>query len=180
MDSAKNFHDGRALWFSRDTSHKSLQLVHILYNWARLSRPTLNDQAHNDFLLSYPSNSVSGRESLSYDTFASVVERTASKFGFNPSNFGRHSLRIGGASLLRTAGASDMNICLMGRWKSLPACLGYQEVSTVTHDKTLNLLRTNAYTTRDIRLQYRIPELKTLASVAHELKFDQDIDSDDD
>ncbi|KAJ1433660.1 hypothetical protein B484DRAFT_326644 [Ochromonadaceae sp. CCMP2298] len=140
----------------------------------------VDDQAHNDFLFSHPSDSVVGRETLSYDTFASVVKKTASKFGFDPSNFGCHSLRIGGTSLLCAAGASDMNICLMGRWKSLPACLGYQEVSTATHDRMLNLLSTNAYTPRDIHLQYRIEELKTLASDAHELKFDQDADSDDD
>jgi hypothetical protein len=49
-------------------------------------------------------------------------------------------------------------ICLMGRWRSLPACLGYQEVSTQAHDRKTSLLLTpDIYTTRDIELQYCVP-----------------------
>jgi hypothetical protein len=95
-----------------------------------------------------------------YADFTKVVKYAATLFGFAPDLFGGQSIRVGGATLLRAAGATDGEICLMGRWKSLPACLGYQEVSTATHDRMLNmLLTTGAYTNRDIRLQYRLPTL---------------------
>jgi hypothetical protein len=67
---------------------------------------------------------------------------------------------VRGATHLRAAGADDGFICLMGRWRSLPACLSYQEVSTAAHDRMGALLMTpGVYTTRDLRLQYVLPQL---------------------
>ncbi|KAJ1393496.1 hypothetical protein B484DRAFT_340513, partial [Ochromonadaceae sp. CCMP2298] len=90
-----------------------------------------------------------------------VVKQAATTFGFAPTLFGPHALRVGGATVLRAVGATDGGILLMGRWKSLPACLGYQEVSSQTHDRMLSmLLQPGTYTARDIRLQYRVPALR--------------------
>ncbi|KAJ1387346.1 hypothetical protein B484DRAFT_460888, partial [Ochromonadaceae sp. CCMP2298] len=156
MSSAKNFRVGRALWFSTGTSIASLNLVHVLYQWVCATRP-----ASTDFLLSWPIPSpFTPRGELQYVDFVKVVKHAATTFGFAPTLFGPHALRVGGAAVLRAAGASDGEILLMGRWKSLPACLGYQEVTTYTHDRMLRLLlRPGTYTARDIRLQYRVPAL---------------------
>jgi hypothetical protein len=171
MNTAKNFRTGRALWFSVGTNIQAFHLVKVMYDWACDSRPGISD-----CMLSWPNGgSIVPRDSLMYADFTKVVKYAASLYDFAPDLFGGHSLRVGGATLLRAAGATDGEICLMGRWKSLPSCLGYQEVSTATHDRMLNmLLTTGAYTNRDIRLQYRLPTVHN-ASLADILS-----DSDDD
>ncbi|KAJ1412179.1 hypothetical protein B484DRAFT_335900 [Ochromonadaceae sp. CCMP2298] len=106
------------------------------------------------------SNLPSSRECLLYRDFHEVVKRTATPFDFDSTQFGCHGVRVGGATHLRAAGADDGFICLMGRWRSLPACLSYQEVSTAAHDRMAALLMTpGVYTTRDLRLQYVLPQL---------------------
>jgi hypothetical protein len=156
MDTAKNFRVGRALWFSVGTSIQSLHLVRVLFDWILASAPKAKD-----FILSWPTlKDKRGRTNLRYKDFTAVVKHAAVQAGFAPDRFGCQGLRVGGATLLRAAGATDREICLMGRWKSLPACLGYQEASAATHDRMLDmLLRSGAYTDRDIRLQYRLPTL---------------------
>jgi hypothetical protein len=145
MDTAKNFRVGRALWFSVGTSIQSFYPVQVLYDWILTSAPR-----QKDFILSWPTLNKSKpgqRTSLRYKDFMFVVKHAAVQAGFAPNRFGCQGLRVGGATLLRAAGATDEKICLMGRWKSLPACLGYQEVSTATHDRMLDmLLRSGAYT----------------------------------
>ncbi|KAJ1400722.1 hypothetical protein B484DRAFT_339153 [Ochromonadaceae sp. CCMP2298] len=156
MSSAKNFRVGRALWFSKGTIIEALHLVQVLYTWVCATRPS-----PTDFLLSWPIPSeFTPRGALRYVDFVKVVKQAATTFGFAPTLFGPHALRVGGATVLRAAGATDGEILLMGRWKSLPACLGYQEVSSQTHDRMLSmLLQPGTYTARDIRLQYRVPAL---------------------
>ncbi|KAJ1406230.1 hypothetical protein B484DRAFT_337603 [Ochromonadaceae sp. CCMP2298] len=102
----------------------------------------------------------STRECLLYRDFHDTIKRTAAHFNFDSTQFGCHGVRVGGATHLRAAGADDGYICLMGRWRSLPACLSYQEVSTAAHDRMAALLMTpGVYTTRDLRLQYVLPQL---------------------
>jgi hypothetical protein len=120
MSSAKNFRVGRALWFSKGTSIESLNLVHVLYQWVCATRP-----APPDYLLSWPIPSAfTRRGSLRYVDFVKVVKHAATTFGFAPTLFGPGALHVGGATVLRAAGATDGKILLMGRWKSMPACLG--------------------------------------------------------
>ncbi|KAJ1406552.1 hypothetical protein B484DRAFT_436691 [Ochromonadaceae sp. CCMP2298] len=161
MSTAKNFRVGRALWFSAGTTTDSLHIVRVLYDWVCTTRPQ-----PTDFLLSWPTPSVIiPRKALKNNDFTKVIKHAATTFGFAPDLFGPHALRVGGATLLRASGATDGEILLMGRWKSMPACLGYQEVSTNTHDRMLQmLLREGVYTARDIRLQYRIPTLHNATS----------------
>jgi hypothetical protein len=98
------------------------------------------------------------RDSLRYAIIQQVVKDAAVFFGFSPKNFGCQSLRSGGATLLRAVGASDSEIMMMGRWKSMTACLGYQEQSTNTHDRLLKVLLTEgAYSNRDLSLQFPKP-----------------------
>jgi hypothetical protein len=102
------------------------------------------------------------RDALSYAHMTREIKQMAEEFGFAPKRFGCHGIRVGGASLLRAAGAPDSLIMLIGRWKSLPACLGYQEASTATHDMLLSVLLTRGlYTARDVRIRYPQPRCET-------------------
>lgn len=172
MDTAKNFRVGRALWFSVGTSIQSFHLVKVLFDWILTSAPR-----QSDFILSWPTLNRSKprqRTSLRYKNFTAVVKHAAVQAGFAPDRFGCQGLRVGGATLLRAAGATDGEICLMGRWKSLPACLGYQEVSTATHDRMLAmLLQSGAYSDRDIRLQYRLPTLHNVGTLTAVVSDDE-------
>ena len=77
-------------------------------------------------------------------------------FHLRPAGFSSHSFRIGGATHLRAAGVDDGTIMRMGRWKSLPACLGYQAASTHANDRVLGLLSSPGnFTTRDVHLSDR-------------------------
>jgi hypothetical protein len=87
-----------------------------------------------------------------------VIKLIAEAFGFALKRFSCHSASVGGATLLRAAGAPDTLIHLVGRWMSLPACFGYQEASTPTHDRLLRtLLTAGLYTARDVRIWYPQP-----------------------
>ena len=55
---------------------------------------------------------------ISYDTLLNLVKTLASYCGDEPTSFGAHSLRIGGATALFAAGATQTIIRTMGRWSS--------------------------------------------------------------
>jgi hypothetical protein len=103
MSTAKNLRVGRALWFNAATSLESFHLIKVMYEWACASRPGLTD-----YLLSWPNgSSISPRDNLRYTDFQKVVKYAATLFDFAPDLFGCQSLRVGGATLLRAAGATD-------------------------------------------------------------------------
>ena len=77
-----------------------------------------------------------------------ILKHTARLFGLDASHYSCHSLRVGGATH-----QTDGEILLMGRWRSMPACLGYQAPSTATHDRLLALLEKGGkFTNRDVLL----------------------------
>ena len=106
-----------------------------------------------DYFLSFRPKSGAASQILSYRAFGTHIKTLARQFQLDPNFFSCYSLRVGGASLLRAAGASDGFIMLMGRWKSLPACLGYQENSTSAQDMMMQMLTSrDLFTERDIAL----------------------------
>lgn len=106
---------------------------------------------------------------LHYDMIRSILKECVQHFQFPPANFSTHSLRLGGACALRAAGASDSTILFMGRWKSLPACLSYQEMGTAEFDHALELLNgPELLTNNDINLiQIRASELNKYIHSIH-------------
>jgi len=56
---------------------------------------------------------------LSYDKYNETIKATACMCGFDPSRFGTHSVRIGGATALAANDHSNHYIMRAGRWKSL-------------------------------------------------------------
>ena len=55
---------------------------------------------------------------LTYDTINSIIKQIVESQGEDPDDFATHSLRIGGATALFTAGATETVIRTMGRWSS--------------------------------------------------------------
>jgi hypothetical protein len=167
MTSAKNINrrTGSRLWFS-STDRSALHVVRVMYDWEKyvqaydpapvFSWPAPHTSHHRS---SHYTHIPTPRINLLYREFHEVIRAAAAHFGFDHKQFGCQGLRVGGATLLRAARADDGFICLMGRWKSLPACPGYQEVSTQAHDRMAEILLTpDIYTTRDLALQYCLPQ----------------------
>ena len=65
------------------------------------------------------------RQILTYAVIRRAVKARAMRLGMDPTKFSLHSLRIGGACVLRAAGAPLVMILFMERGKSAPACLSY-------------------------------------------------------
>ena len=140
----------KSLCFSAKTTPR-LNLAALLFNWARDARLSANDP-----FLSFPGNPRQPRQRLQYARLNSIIRHTAKLFGLRPAGFSSHSFRIGGATHLRALGQDDGTIMRMGRWKSLPACLGYQAASTHANDRVLGLLSSPGnFTTRDVHLSDR-------------------------
>lgn len=159
LHSAKNisFYAGRTMWFSAASANPdSINLTSTMFQWAKHAH--LQPQ---DFFLSYRRNTLDPPRVISYRGLSKVIKETAVHFGFEPTFFSCYSTRIGGASLLRAAGASDGFILLMGRWKSLPVCLGYQDSSSAAQDLMMKMLTSkHLFTEDDIRLAAtRLPVL---------------------
>jgi hypothetical protein len=171
IHTAKNINrrNGAKMWFSA-VDASNLHLVRAMYDWAHAVQL---DDKHPVFswlplpLIGphYPGRRPTPahrREYLWYKDMTASIKKAARFFGFDDKQFSCHGLRVGGATLLRAAGADDGYICLMGRWRSLPACLSYQEVTTHAHDQMAALLFTpGIYTSRDLRLQYSLPRFSS-------------------
>lgn len=147
--SAKNIpiRKGTALWFSTAGTGSEIHLARMLFSWAQDA-----GLRESDPFLSYrAAHSPSSRKHLSYARLNAVLKFTAQTFGLAGTRFSSHSLRIGGATHLRAGGADDGTILRMGRWRSLPACLGYQAPSTAQTDRLIVMLSTpTRFTIRDI------------------------------
>lgn len=160
---AKNIaiRSSKSVWFSA-TSTTRINLPRILFAWAKDAQ-----LAPQDFFMSFRTSAVGTSSPLDYSRFKGVLRYTGRLFGIM-SHVAGHGLRIGGATHLRASGADDGTIMLMGRWRSLPASLGYQASSTATHDRLLHLLSTpGSFTARDIRLSQAAPPQNAATSIAH-------------
>jgi hypothetical protein len=168
ITSAKNINRrvGARLWFSAQSTG-AIHVVRVMYDWACFV-PHVDSAP----VFSWPSppGDIPTRTYLWYRDFHDTIRSAAGHFGFDYRQFGCQSLWSGGATQLRAAGADDGLICLMGRWKSLPACLGYQETSTRAHDRMQTLLMTpGLYTNRDLHLQYTLPRFSEVSPTGHNI-----------
>ena len=67
--------------------------------------------------------------SISYTCLYELFKKKLVELGCNPSDFGLHSMRVGGATQAANAGVSDMLFKRHGRWKSENAKDRYVEDS---------------------------------------------------
>lgn len=142
----KDLRSAESLWFSAHTGAR-IDLPLILFGWARAAHL----QASDPFVAYRPS--PHSLECLQYGRFNKILKYTARLFGLDPGRYACHALRVGGASLLKAAGVDNDTIMAMGRWLSLPSCLGYQAPSSATNDRILHILGTpGPFTVRDVLL----------------------------
>ena len=84
---------------------------------------------------------------------SSGSKSSAAHFGLSEEWFNTHSIRMSGPTIARAADLSVTNIMRMGRWKSLPAPILYQEQSTALNDHVLSVINDpNLFTSDDILL----------------------------
>jgi hypothetical protein len=151
LRSAKNdkYRAGRFMMYSARRSLRGVDIARSLFVWAQAAQ-----LQPMDMLFSH-TPTATGRTNLTYEAMRAALTQCVTRFGMPLARFSTHSLRIGGACALRASGASDSMIMFMGRWKCLPACLGYLEVSLSEFDHALDLVsRPGVLTTQEIRLIY--------------------------
>jgi hypothetical protein len=89
---------------------------------------------------------------------------SANHFGLNSQWFNTHSIRMSAPTIARAANLSNTNIMKMGRWKSLPAPVLYQEQSTAVNDHIMAVVSNpTLFTAEDIQLS-RVLASRTASS----------------
>jgi hypothetical protein len=123
IHSAKNIKLGKGIpmWFSAQPTAGSeaemLNFTHALYEWTMTTTLSADSQ-----FCSFQSPE-GAYVPLTYTMMVDTIKQCAAAFGFDPSRFASHSLRIGGATQLAANGVSQDLIQMMGRWRSAPVCL---------------------------------------------------------
>ena len=82
-------------------------------------------------------------EKLSYDVFNKIVKEAVAQLGLNPSEFGTHSARSGGASDLAPF-ISQYHLMLSGRWSDPRSIGSYVETPWSTRFEISKILNINA------------------------------------
>jgi len=149
MQHAKNIRNdfGVPIWFStHDNNHQPIPFVELVYKW---SKHSLRFDA--DPFLSFR---VQDRLTcLLYTEIQVAVKSSAAHFGFDTTWLNTHSVRMSAPTIARAANLSITNIMKMGRWKSLPAPILYQEQSTALNDHILAVVNNpTLFTAEDIQL----------------------------
>jgi len=116
--SAKNDQDGQGTRYYFPTitvgDRSEFCFATEMFKWAQRARPIPGDP-----FLTYRGILLPKPRWLDYKSLLIAIKNTAISCGFDPSRFGTHSLRIGGATILAAAGLPNHYIQKIGRWKSL-------------------------------------------------------------
>jgi hypothetical protein len=157
VHTAKNIRPGKGhtMWFSSKPAEDptaDLPVARLLFEWAMRARP-----AASEHFFSYRSED-GAYHPLTYDMMSRTIKACAAQFGFDAGLFATHSLRIGAASTLRANDAPNELIKMLGRWRSTPVSLDYQDRSTASYDLLLQLLLApGMFSEQDIRLGRMLP-----------------------
>ena len=153
LRSAKNdvMRAGSTFWFNNLSTTQYINIVRVLFDWSVLAH-----HRAGDFFMSY--NLFQGRSCtnvpLSYNCVNQAMKQCAAEYGLDPRDFGTHSARIGGATALRAAGASESMVQRLGRWLDSRCALEYPATSFKEFDMMqLFLQASDNYTVRDLQLQ---------------------------
>ena len=146
---AKNIRQdyGVPIWFSTlDADRKPVPFVHLVYLWSKHSVRNADDP----FLSFRSSNELS---CLLYSDIKKAVKQAAPVFGLNAAWFDTQSIRMSQPTIARAARLPVSDCMRMGRWKSLPAALLYQEQSTALNNTILSIVSDpTLFTSEDIVL----------------------------
>ena len=147
--SAKNDQAGeghKTYWTVRELTETCVfDIVTDMFSWAIYARPPVDLP-----FLSYFGGRVENNFSLTYENLLKEIKNAARVCGFDPRNFGCHSLRIGGASILAAAQYPNHYIQKQGRWKSL-AFLAYIHWSVKSMEKAISAIANPShFTNKDL------------------------------
>ena len=152
---------GVPIWFSTvDAQGQSIPFVHLVYLWSRHSIRNANDP-----FLSFRRNGE--LSCLLYSDIKAAVKQAAPVFGLQEAWFDTQSIRMSQPTIARAARLPVSDTMRMGRWKSLPAALLYQEQSTALNNTILSVVSDpTLFTSEDIVLA-RLLASRTPAASPH-------------
>ena len=157
---AKNIRQdyGVPIWFSTiDSTGQSVPFVHLIFLWSKQST-----RIDVDPFLSF--RHMGTLTCLLYSDIKKAVKQAAPIFGLNGAWFDTQSIRMSVPTMARAARLPVPDVMRLGRWKSMPAALLYQEQSTELNNTILSIVNNpRLFTTEDILLS-RLLASRTVAS----------------
>lgn len=139
---------GSTFWFRNMPGETGINIVQVAFDWAVTA-----ELAAEDYFMSYRRQNRSTW--LHYETVNKTIKMRAWLDGFNMSDYGTHSPRIGGACTLRAGDAPETMVNLLGKWRGDTSSWVYQETSMKEFDRMQRIIRNpNLFTIQDINLSY--------------------------
>jgi integrase len=158
---AKNIRRGHGvpIWFSTsDSAGNIVPFVQLLFRWS-----TISMRLDDDPFLSF--RTPTQLSCLLYKDIQSALKLAAQFFNLDDAWFNTHSLRMSAPTIAKAAKADTSTILNMGRWKTVPSAMKYQEQSTASNNNIITMVSNpTLYTAEDIILS------RTLASRAPDRK----------
>ena len=132
--------------------------MQLLFRWA-----TISLRHDSDPFLSFRSNQT--LNCLLYKNIQKALKSAAKHFNLDEAWFNTHSIRMSVPTIARAAQEPTTTILQMGRWKTVPSSMKYQEQSTAVNDHIISIASNPTYyTAEDILLS------RTLAARADKTK----------
>ena len=160
MMHAKNIRQdyGVPIWFSTtDSTGNAVPFVQLMFLWSKHSTRNAADP-----FLSF--RRMGALTCLLYSDVKKAVKQAAPLFGLNEAWFDTQSIRMSVPTIARAARLPVPDVMRLGRWKSMPAALLYQEQSTELNNTILAIVNNpQLFTTEDIVLS-RLLASRTLDS----------------
>jgi integrase len=93
---------------------------------------------------------------LKYQTFLEAIKQTAEDMGFDPAQFGTHSLRSGALTQLGAGGVPLEEVQRYARHRSAVSTAHYQQTSIAERDRAAKVLSSDLiFGMRDVRVLSR-------------------------
>jgi len=125
---------GVPIWFSAtDKSNRPVPFVQLLYRWATTSKRHDSDP----FLSSRADHIIN---CLLYKPIQSALKSSAKHFNLDEAWFNTQSIRKSVPTIARAAREPTTTILHMGRWKTVPSSMKYQEQSTAVNDHIISIV----------------------------------------
>ena len=135
-----------------------IPFVQLFYRWARTSL-----RHDSDPFLSFQSNKT--LNCLLYKNIQFALKSSAKHFNLDETWINTHSIRMSVPTITRAAQEPTTTILQMGRWKTVPSSMKYQEQSTAVNDRIISIASNPTYyTAEDILLS------RTMAARADKTK----------
>ena len=154
---AKNIRNdfGVPIWFSTFQKEQPVPFVHLIYLWSKHSF-----RLDSDPFLSY--RHAGTLKCLLYSDIQRAVKSAAAHFGLSEQWFNTQSVRMSAPTIAIAAKVPIPGVMRMGRWRSVPSAILYQEQSTVLNNTILSLVSNRSlFTSDDIKLSRLLASRKS-------------------